>query len=400
MVRRSSRQSLRLKSTKTTPASPTARKRTLSKTANFVQQDGSSKGLNLVKKSKTTPNKSQHSPSESQDDQSEPSSASGSEAAIEDEASGYEDEDTSAVPSPSKSETDDDPEYSSEEQVKPKRSAKPKDRKAAALPKTTKDSDLWRTGVKSGMGPGTQVIFKRPKARPAGSTPYTADTVHPNTMLFLKDLRANNDREWLKMHDPDYCASLSDFNSFVECLTQKVVEVDDTIPELPVKDIVFRIYRDIRFSPDQTPYKTYVSAAWSRTGRKGPYAAYYVQVQPGGSFVGGGLWMPEAQSLAALRRDIDRNPQKIKRTLVNSRLRKEFFGGIPDDEKKAVKAFVAQNAENALKTKPKGYDSGHKNIELLRLRNFTVGKKLEDEEVIGSKGLARVAELISCMVPF
>ncbi|KAK5003052.1 hypothetical protein LTR39_006529, partial [Cryomyces antarcticus] len=57
------------------------------------------------------------------------------------------------------------------------------------------------------------------------------------------------------VHDPDYRASLSDFNSFVECLTQKVVEVDNTIPELPVKDIVYRIYRDIRFSPDQTPYK-------------------------------------------------------------------------------------------------------------------------------------------------
>ncbi|KAK5016187.1 hypothetical protein LTR60_002525, partial [Cryomyces antarcticus] len=238
-----------------TPASITVRKRTLSKTADFVQQDGSSKGLNPVKKSKTTPNKSQSFPSESQDDQSEPSSASESEAAIEDEASGYEDEDASAVPSPSESEVDDDPEYSSEEQVKPKRSGKPKDGKAAALSTTTKDSNLWRTGLKSGMGPGTQVIIKKLKARPAGSTPYTADTIHLNTVLFLKDLRANNDREWLKMHDPDYRASLSDFNSFVECLTQKVVEVDNTIPELPVKDIVYRIYRDIRFSPDQTPYK-------------------------------------------------------------------------------------------------------------------------------------------------
>jgi uncharacterized protein (DUF2461 family) len=106
------------------------------------------------------------------------------------------------------------------------------------------------------------------------------------------------------VHDVDYRASLKDFSSFLECLTQKIIEVDDTIPELPVKDIVrctyefiivtlsdheqvFRIHRDVRFSKDQTPYKTAFSAAWSRTGRKGPYAAYYVQIKPnGGSVVG------------------------------------------------------------------------------------------------------------------
>lgn len=63
--------------------------------------------------------------------------------------------------------------------------------------------------------------------------------------------------------------------------------------------------------------------------------------------------MPEAQALATLRRDIDRRPHKIKRVLVDAGLRKHFFGGIADDERKAVKAFIGQNAENALKTKPK-----------------------------------------------
>lgn len=69
--------------------------------------------------------------------------------------------------------------------------------------------------------------------------------------------------------------------------------------------------------------------------------------------LGGGLWMPEAQALAAMRRDIDRKPHKIKRVLTDAGLRKHFFGGVADDERQGVKAFVEQNAENALKTRPK-----------------------------------------------
>jgi uncharacterized protein (TIGR02453 family) len=136
----------------------------------------------------------------------------------------------------------------------------------------------------------------------------------------------------------------------VEALSEKIAEIDETVPELPPKDLVFRIYRDIRFSNDPTPYKTHFSAAWSRTGRKGPYACYYVQIQPGGSsFVGSGLWHPEAAPLALLRRNINRKPHLIKSVLSENRLRKEILNVNPNDEKKAIKAFAASNAENALK---------------------------------------------------
>ncbi|RDI86389.1 hypothetical protein Vi05172_g3381 [Venturia inaequalis] len=215
-------------------------------------------------------------------------------------------------------------------------------------------SELWRPGVSTGLEAGTQVVIKKPKARDAGETPYTDDTIHPNTLLFLEDLAANNDRGWLKMHDPDYRTSQKDFNSFLEALTQNVVEADDTVPELPVKDIVMRIYRDIRFSKNPTPYKDHFSAAWSRTGRKGPYAVYYLQIKPnGGSCVAGGLWMPEANAIALLRRDIDRRPQRIKAALKNAGIRREFLEGVPDNDAKVVKKFVAQSSQSALKTKPK-----------------------------------------------
>jgi len=79
--------------------------------------------------------------------------------------------------------------------------------------------------------------------------------VHPNTLAFLKDLKAHNQRDWLKLHDKEYRRSLKDWESYVETMTEKVIAADETIPELPFKDVNFRIYRDIRFSNDPTPYK-------------------------------------------------------------------------------------------------------------------------------------------------
>ncbi|KAF2629734.1 hypothetical protein BU25DRAFT_489737 [Macroventuria anomochaeta] len=263
------------------------------------------------------------------------------------------------------------------------------------------EKELWKPGAK--LEPGTQLIIKKPKAREAGDTPYTESTIHPNTMLFLEEIKANNDRQWLKLHDPDYRVAVQDFNDFVGKLSEKIVEIDETIPELPVKDIVYRIYRDVRFSKDQTPYKTYFSAAWSRTGRKGPYAAYYVQIQPdGGSFVGGGLWQPDAEPLRKLRREIDRRPIRIKQVLTDQRIRTAFLGGTPDNEKKVIKAFIGltSNASTALKRHPKDFPIDHKDIDLLRLRSFTLGKKLSDEEVVGPEGMDRIAGLISCIEPF
>ncbi|EEA26944.1 conserved hypothetical protein [Talaromyces marneffei ATCC 18224] len=201
--------------------------------------------------------------------------------------------------------------------------------------KSSKGKELWREGVKTGLGPGKEVFIKKPKARDLGGIDYKDDAIHPNTMLFLKDLKENNERQWLKAHDADYRASKKDWDTFVETLTEKIIEKDETIPELPAKDL------------------THFSAAWSRTGRKGPYAAYYVHLQPGHCFIGAGLWMPEASKLALLRRDVDRNPARLKSVLRNADLRREFFNGIPDDERKAVKAFVSHNQESALKTKPK-----------------------------------------------
>ncbi|KAI1626710.1 hypothetical protein EDD37DRAFT_676358 [Exophiala viscosa] len=387
--------------TKATPSSAKSHKRQLSETpATVTPSSRISKRLKeSAEKTKVTPTKSKYfeEPDLEDDEVSD-------NPADEVQDPGYEDEDASMTePQTSSEEEDDEDDYDSDEDVKPHRPKKKANGTKAGIGAASaiaNEKELWRPGVQTGLGPGKQVFIAKPKPRGDGGVKYMPDRIHPNTMAFLKDLKNNNDREWLKMHDPDYRQSWKDWESFVETLTEKISQIDETIPELPPKDLVFRIYRDVRFSPDPTPYKPHFSAAWSRTGRKGPYAAYYVQIHPGGkSFVGAGLWMPEAQPLALLRTNIDRKSHKLKRVLMEPQMRKQILGGA-SDERKAIKAFVAQNSENALKTKPKGYDADNPNIEMLRLRNFTLGKAIPDEKVLSEHGLQNILDLIGVLVPF
>lgn len=152
----------------------------------------------------------------------------------------------------SESERDDD--ASDDESTTKKGTPRGRPQKKSADSRQADEKELWKPGAK--LEPGTQLIIKKPKARDAGDTPYTESTIHPNTMLFLKEIKANNDRQWLKrelhkscrqfaimsnlwiVHDPDYRVAVQDFNDFIGKLTERIVDIDETIPELPVKDIV------------------------------------------------------------------------------------------------------------------------------------------------------------------
>ncbi|GAB1316004.1 hypothetical protein MFIFM68171_06214 [Madurella fahalii] len=271
-----------------------------------------------------------------------------------------------------------------------------------------------------------------PKMRDTGGVDYADDRLHKNTLAFLKDLKANNKRSWLKAHDAEYRRALKDWESYVTTLTDKIIAVDPTIPELPFKDVNFRIYRDIRFSNDPTPYKPHFSAAFSRTGRKGPYACYYVHLEPGGnSFVGGGIWHPDSGALAKLRASIDEQPRRWRRVLCEPNFRDTFLAsrvsktaaaatkktgkkgkkkkaegggetGEDEDEEAAVlKAFAEANKEGALKTRPKGFIPEHRDLELLKLRNFTVGKKVGDDVFTALEGgQEEVVGIVRAMVGF
>ncbi|AEO64345.1 uncharacterized protein THITE_123729 [Thermothielavioides terrestris NRRL 8126] len=255
-----------------------------------------------------------------------------------------------------------------------------------------------------------------PKLRDTGGVEYADDRLHPNTLAFLADLKANNKRSWLKAHDGEYRRALKDWETYVMALTERIIAADPTIPELPFKDVNFRIYRDIRFSNDPTPYKPHFSAAFSRTGRKGPYACYYVHVEPAGApcFVGGGLWHPGAAALARLRASIDERPRRWRRVLNEPAFREVFLGLRPagkrgagggrrareDPAAAALAAFAERNQEGALKTRPKGFVPDHRDMQLLKLRNFTVSRKMDASVFMSPGGLDEVARVIRAMVGF
>lgn len=337
------------------------------------------------------------------------------------EGSGYDDEDaneSSAAASSSAA-----PSVDSEEERPGKRRklSQPQKKKTVAQPTpkangarshegrlSVSAKELLKEGVRTGLEPGKEVIIKAIRARDDGGIPYTPSTIHPNTMIFLEELKKDNDREWLKAHDAIFRQAEQDWKSFLEGLSARTSEVDPTIPELPVKDLIYRIYRDVRFSPDKTPYKTNFSAYFSRTGRKGPYAGYYIQIAPKGhSLVAGGLWCPEAPKIRAVRRNIDRHPDEIKSTLLTPQMRRDVWDGEikAGDNKAVVRTFanLDVNLEYKLKTRPKDYEATHPEIELLKLKSFIVMKRLPDIEVVGmgEVGLMeKVLRLISAFQPF
>jgi hypothetical protein len=146
------------------------------------------------KRAKATPAKSSYFEHNSDEEDIEEASEFGEDAEGGQE-SAYDDVEAKITPSPS-TDSDIEPDESNGKDEKPHKKGQPKKGVLMAIRGVTKDKDLWKPGAK--LPPGTQVIIKKPKARGVGDTPYTDETIHPNTMLFLKDLAANNDRAWLK----------------------------------------------------------------------------------------------------------------------------------------------------------------------------------------------------------
>src|SRR5665811_2091282 len=118
---------------------------------------------------------------------------------------------------------------------------------------------------------------------------------------FLNDLSANNNREWYHSNKERYTESKEKILFLTDVVINEIRKFDRDIPALSPKDCVFRIFRDVRFSNDKRPYKTNFGAFISKGGRKSMHAGYYFHIEPGGSFCGGGIYMPPAEPLKIIR---------------------------------------------------------------------------------------------------
>ncbi|KAJ7057160.1 hypothetical protein C8F01DRAFT_1211214 [Mycena amicta] len=234
--------------------------------------------------------------------------------------------------------------------------------------------------------------------------------VSKNTLDFLMQLRDPkcNDREWFKLHgsffglgdiarstfahlDPVYRQAEKEWMDFIEAFTELLVVVDPEIPSLPPKDVTHRIYRDVRFSNDKTPYKTGFSASFSRSGRKGIFAFF----KPGNqSAIAAGAWCPSKNELDTVRSNIKRDPSRL-RGIISDPSFVQYFG-----EPRAGARRNIFGAEDELKVAPKGVRKDHPDIDLLKCRSFAVSHKFTDTQVLAADFKSTVAEVARLCVPF
>jgi uncharacterized protein (TIGR02453 family) len=151
-----------------------------------------------------------------------------------------------------------------------------------------------------------------------------------STLNFLKALKKNNNKPWFDEHRQQYDAAKSDMESLVQSIIDAHSKLEPGIADLKAKDCLFRINRDIRFSNDKTPYKTNLGASISAGGKKSTGAGYYIHIEPGKSFAGGGIWQPMAPELKKVRQEIDYNWEEF-RSIVEGKKFRSIYGTLSDD---------------------------------------------------------------------
>lgn len=205
------------------------------------------------------------------------------------------------------------------------------------------------------------------------------------SISFLTALKDNNYKEWFHENKAVYDDAKKEFEAFVAVLIKEVKMVDPEIGYPEPKDCIFRVFRDVRFSKDKTPYKTNFGAFLAKGGnRKSEYGGYYFHLEPGNALLAGGIWMPQPDVLKAVREEIYHNTD-------------EFLAIIADKEFK--KNFGSLNTEYMLKTSPKDYPKDWPHIDLLKYKSYTVSKALPDELINNNKLLDEVRHVFKALAP-
>jgi uncharacterized protein (TIGR02453 family) len=208
-------------------------------------------------------------------------------------------------------------------------------------------------------------------------------TIPKSAFEFLRELHKNNDRNWFAANKAVYQLEATHIAAFAEHLLQ-ALNRHDVIETASGSKSLYRIYRDVRFSKDKTPFSTYWGGRYKRAGiqRRG---SYYYHFEPGNkSFILCGFWGPSAQDLRLIREDIAFDPEPLRQILSDPQFVANF--GILQGEQ--------------LKTSPKGYDSTHEAIELLRFKQFLVMRRFTDQHVLTADFLNMADQTFQLMRPF
>ena len=208
--------------------------------------------------------------------------------------------------------------------------------------------------------------------------------IQQSSLKFLSTLKKNNNRDWFQANKKEYDAAKKDFIDYVQKLIAGISTFDKKVSGLEAKNCVFRINRDVRFSHDKSPDKTNMGANISPGGKKSPAAGYYFHVEPGGSFIAGGMFQPEPDKLKAVREDIIYDPDDFKK-IIGSKEFKKHYSKLWDEGK--------------LKTAPKGFDKEHPDIDLVKYKSYIAVKNLSDKEVLDKNLVKNALEAFKALKP-
>jgi len=209
--------------------------------------------------------------------------------------------------------------------------------------------------------------------------------VQSSTFRFLSELKKHNDRSWMEQHKQEYLQARDSMLAFVGNLIRETGRLEPDILLLEPAKCIFRINRDTRFSANKDPYKTNMGAFMNKGGKKIQTAGYYVHIEPGESFIAGGLYMPMPEQLAAIRQEIDYNYEQWNTILKQKSFRQYFPDGI--------------DKEHTLSRPPKGYDAENPALEFLKLKSYTVSHPVKDSFFQKPGAVAETVSIFKAMQP-
>lgn len=195
---------------------------------------------------------------------------------------------------------------------------------------------------------------------------------------FLKELNQNNNREWFNENKSRFKTIQADVKEFYNAVRLDL-DKHDTIE----KTKMFRIYRDVRFSKDKTPYKSHFAGSFSRLGAA-LRGGYYVRIKPGETFIATGFWGPEKEDLHRIRKEWELDTSELK-AIINNKTFKNIWGEMQGDE---------------LKTAPKGFDKTHKNIDFIRKKQFIFTRNFTDAQVLSPNFSKEIDESFRAIRPY
>ena len=202
--------------------------------------------------------------------------------------------------------------------------------------------------------------------------------LNPAIFRFFKQLAENNNRKWFEQNKSEFKALETEVKQFGEALKDQLNQ-NDSIDRFKV----FRIYRDVRFSKDKTPYKTHFGLTWHRT-KPEFRGGYYLHLKPDDIFLACGFWDPAPADLKRIRQEIDLDGDEY-RNLINAPALKNIWGELQG---------------NKVRTSPKGYAKDHPDIDLLRLKQHIFMIRYTEEEVTARDFMNRLGAAIQAVRPF